>query len=105
VADVFDTGAHSTRGAFRSESTRIVMSRKRDCLVDAIVKYMNPGVDRIVVPRRLQGVIPLGVTLADLASDLLLKREREGTLDDLRQELKQANPNLEFHAALDRCVG
>lgn len=80
------------------------MSR-RDCLSDAIVKYMNTNLRQIVVPGPLNGVIPPGTTLQDLALKLILEAEREGRLPSFCKDLKAANPNPTFHADLDRCNG
>lgn len=80
------------------------MSR-RDCLCDAILKYFNQELRRLVVPGPLDGVLPPGTTLRDLALALLNEAEMHDTLGELCVALKTANANPDFHADLDRCSG
>jgi hypothetical protein len=66
---------------------------------------MNDGIRRLIVPGRLDGVIPDNTTLEALIENSVKKAERERRLSQLCSELKAANPNEAFHVELDRCNG
>lgn len=80
------------------------MNRKQDCVCEAIVRYANHAI-RSMLDDAFGGVIPHGTALRDLAKELVRNAECEAKLDTLRNDLKSANPNPDFHAELDRCVG
>ena len=80
------------------------MSR-RDCLRRAIETYMNDPIRRRIVPGRFDGVLPYGTTLGGLILEFIKRAERENSLMQSCAEIKVDNPNVEFHAELDRCLG
>lgn len=80
------------------------MSR-RDCLCEAIIKYLNPGMRRLFVPGPLGEVLPQGASLRSLILDKLRSAELNDELEGLSGQIKAENPNSELHAAIDRCLG
>lgn len=81
------------------------MNPKLRCLCEAIVEHLNPEIRLMVVPGAIGGIIPHGTTIFDLAMELVQTNEREGSLDTLRNDLKNANPNPVFHTKVDECFG
>lgn len=78
---------------------------RRDCLCETIRMYLNQGMRRLFVPRALADVLPEGTNLPGLILDKVKRAELSGELVELCNQIKNENPNVDLHAAIDRCLG